>query len=60
VSTWKWDVLQSPFFFFDVLYVHKKVEKGNPEKLVCQETYDFFMEVSENPDANAGYVFEAS
>jgi hypothetical protein len=29
-------LLEHPGFFLDILYVHKKLSKGNPEKLICQ------------------------
>lgn len=29
-------LLEHPHVFLDVLYVHKKITKGNPEKLACQ------------------------
>jgi len=30
------DILSHPFFYFDLLYVHKKFEKGNPDKEIVQ------------------------
>lgn len=40
-------LLDQPRFFMDVLYCHKKLNKGEqaPETpIVCQEAYDFFLE----------------
>lgn len=47
-----------PRFFLDVLYVHRKVAKGNPEQLVCQATYDLFIDTFESDDADCAHKTE--
>ncbi|XP_032232271.1 BRISC and BRCA1-A complex member 1 isoform X1 [Nematostella vectensis] len=47
------ELLQSPYFFFDVLYVHELPSENNQ----CEAIYDSFCELDEDED---GYMLEVS
>lgn len=54
-------LLKLPNFLVDVLYLHKKIAKGNPEKLICQEAFDFFIDSFESGvDSKEEYIVEVS
>mmetsp|Transcript_75422 Transcript_75422/g.151628 ORF Transcript_75422/g.151628 Transcript_75422/m.151628 type:complete len:238 (-) Transcript_75422:140-853(-) len=54
-------LLDHPLFFLDILYVHKKLSKENPEKNICQDAYDFFMDTFEcDSDEKSEYIVEVS
>lgn len=53
-------LLQRPHIYLDALYVHKK---SNQEGVLCQETYDFFIEhfdVSDSLHGKTAYFFEVA
>ena len=50
-------LLDHPRFFLDALYVHKKMSE---EGVVCQDTYDFFMDQLDAECGKTAYIFEVA
>ena len=50
-------LLDHPRFFLDALYVHKKMGE---EGVVCQDTYDFFMDQLDAECGKTAYIFEVA